>query len=205
MWHTSLGDRVLRGAEGRLFQKGLASLLEWTDERLEDHRTGVEVFDHLTVPEKLASLMHVAEAMLLEDVPMCELTAVSEGTVAAIYAHVVGEIQEEITDGSTALRKLILRAADETELLYDDSPDLTCNDVEEWATVVDSLTGNIFWDLDWAVPLVKPDDSPDLANHLRDELGILPDYYVSVPPDPAPVQIPQIRQRIKTLCRMKLA
>lgn len=205
MWHTSLGDRVLRGAEGRVFQKGLTSLLEWTDERLEDHRTGVEVFDRLTVTEKLASIVHVAEAMLLEDVPLCELTAVSEGTVAAVYAHVIAEIQEEIKDGSAVLRKLILRAADEGDLLYEDSPDLSCDDVEEWATVVDSLTGNIFWDSDWAETLVEPDDPPDLANHLRDKLGILPEYYIAVPPDPLPAEIPKIRQRIQTLCRMKLA
>lgn len=205
MWHTPLGERVLRGAEGKLFQKALAGLVE-SVEGSPDARVGVDVFDRLTAPEKLASLERVAGAMLLEDVPAPELTAVTEGTVAAVYAHLLAGVGREIDEGSAALRKLVRRAAAEIGVLDDESPRPACDDIEQWRDLVDALTdGGIFWDRDWEAPLVDPDDPPDLAEHLRERLNLIPDYYTDVPPDPAPQRVGEIRQRLKALCRMKVA
>lgn len=62
----------------------------------------------------------------------------------------------------------------------------------------------IYWDRDWEMRLVEPDDLSDLAEHLRSELGVASDYYTAVPPDPTPRQLAAIRRRLDKLYRMRM-
>jgi hypothetical protein len=90
MWWTSEGERVLKGAEWDLFRLGLSTLwgdVEMTEDDEDPGTTGVEVFDNLRKVERLPLLAQVARG--LHDV--CEacpdLTGLSEGTIAAVFAQ----------------------------------------------------------------------------------------------------------------------
>jgi hypothetical protein len=101
MWWTPLGERVLRGAEWELFRDGLSMLCDLVEESKssddpEIGSVGVEAFDQLQPNQKLALLAWVGRALKDEGEPMPELTAHTEATVAAVYAHVLSMIVMEI-------------------------------------------------------------------------------------------------------------
>jgi len=90
MWWTSQGERVLNGPEWELFREGLSCLwddVEMSEEEDESGTTGIAVFDEIPKVERLALLASVAKGLTDEDKPCPDLTAVTEGTVAAIFAH----------------------------------------------------------------------------------------------------------------------
>jgi hypothetical protein len=90
MWWTSEDERVLTGAEWDLFRLGLSTLwddVEMSDEDEEPGTTGVAVFDNLRKPERLALLAQVAMGLHDEGEPCPDLTALLEGTVAAVFAQ----------------------------------------------------------------------------------------------------------------------
>src|SRR3954464_4615406 len=101
MWWTPLGERVLRGAEWELFRDGLAMVRDLVEESKssddpEIGSVGVEAFDQLQAHQKLALLALVGKALKDEGEPMPELTAHTEATVAAVYAHILAMIVMEI-------------------------------------------------------------------------------------------------------------
>ena len=73
MWWTSVGERVLRGAEWNLFREGLSRL--WDDVEISDDddvergTTGVAVFDGLRKAERLALMATVARGLSDVDEP----------------------------------------------------------------------------------------------------------------------------------------
>ena len=129
MWWTSSGESVLRGAEWELFREGLSCL--WDDvERAEEEdgpgTTGIAVFDDLPKAERLALLATVAKGLTDDDEPCPHLTALTEGAVAAVFAHIRCHIEVEIDleeetlascrprrVRSRTLRKMVLAAADQ--------------------------------------------------------------------------------------------
>jgi hypothetical protein len=99
MWWTSSGERVLSRAEWELFREGLSCL--WDDvERAEEEdgpgTTGIGVFDDRPKAERLALLATVAKGLTDEHEPCPDLTALTEGTVAAIFAHLLYLTEVEI-------------------------------------------------------------------------------------------------------------
>ncbi|QDV34704.1 hypothetical protein [Tautonia plasticadhaerens] len=103
MWRTEEGPRVLRGAEWALFQAGPEATWEWVELSYGDPTASLvdtPAFDSLQYGQKLAMLALVGRALRDEDVPEPELTAFSEGTVAAIYRHIVHNIEIEIEEPS---------------------------------------------------------------------------------------------------------
>src|SRR5262249_22826005 len=102
MWWTSEGERVLNGAEWDLFRLGLSTLwddVEMSEDDEEPGTTGIEVFDNLRKPERLTLLAQVATGLHDEGEPCPDLTALLEGTVAAVFAqlrYLIGiEIESE--------------------------------------------------------------------------------------------------------------
>jgi len=117
--------------------------------------SGVAVFDNLRKPERLALLAQVAKGLHDEDEPCPDLTALSEGTVAAVFAqlrYVIGieiEIEAECMgrsspseDRAARPRHLVLAAVREAnpdrELPLAESDDVT-----EWGELLDSLMDRI--------------------------------------------------------------
>ena len=61
----------------------------------------------------------------------------------------------------------------------------------------------ILWDCDWEVEYTKPDELPGNAAAIREYMGINPDYYTAVAPDPNPIQLEEIRRSLRLLCEGK--
>ena len=95
---SSGGTRVLEGAEAALFRAGLGAMRGWLFDDVylgEDWIFDVPVFDRLQTGQKLALLVEVGEALLLETAAEIELTAVVEGTVAAVFEAIGHEVAYE--------------------------------------------------------------------------------------------------------------
>src|SRR5215218_5415786 len=89
MWRTQIGSRVLAGAEWSLFREGVDTLWDQVEDAFRDpdiFETGVAVFDRLQPNQRLAAIAWVAKALHDETEPTPALSAVSEGTVAAVFA-----------------------------------------------------------------------------------------------------------------------
>jgi hypothetical protein len=57
MWRTERGDRILEGAEAKLFAETLLSLLDWAvTGRIDYFESGVETFDILTFGQRISAL-----------------------------------------------------------------------------------------------------------------------------------------------------
>ena len=99
MWHTQLGERTLSGSEWELFRQGLRALWDHVDDAGDEPvlcETGVAVFDRLQPASKLAMIALVGKALTEENEPCPPLTALTEGTFAAVYATIREEIELEI-------------------------------------------------------------------------------------------------------------
>src|SRR4051794_4489220 len=99
MWHTAAGDRTLLGAEAALLRESLGhvvGMIERDADIDESWPFDIPVFDSLSWQQKIALLAHVTTALLREDVPMPELTAVSEAAVAVLFENVAQCVQIEI-------------------------------------------------------------------------------------------------------------
>jgi hypothetical protein len=115
MWLTPDGERILQGAEARLFREALAVVVDMVREDYEGHQEfGAPPFDNLQPNQKLAVLADVGIALLQEDRPMPRLTAVREAAVAAVYEAVMIWVEMEIDQAAEGLesptwRELISR------------------------------------------------------------------------------------------------
>ena len=87
MWRSEGGDRVLRGAEAKLFAESLLYLIELELSETGQFRCGIPVFDSLTYPQKITVLHQAAHALFCEAVPVPEPTAVLDGAVGAVFQN----------------------------------------------------------------------------------------------------------------------
>ena len=77
MWRTQHGDRILKGAEAKVFAEALLNLLdEVTEFDFDDYELGVKCFDTLTVGQKISVLATIGNGLFRKDVKPVELTAV---------------------------------------------------------------------------------------------------------------------------------
>ncbi|MFC1636090.1 hypothetical protein ACFL5Z_14735, partial [Planctomycetota bacterium] len=118
MWRTQYGDRTLEGAEAKLFAETLLSLLDWAvSGRLDYYESGQETFDNLTFGQRISALAVIGNGLLRKDTPLVRLTAVLEGTIAAVFEYLERSIYYEINspESDTIWRKLVVAARMETE------------------------------------------------------------------------------------------
>src|SRR5687767_13270896 len=99
----SSGERVLSEAEWNLFRVGLGELWDAVEDDGpgEDglSHTGIRVFDALQPAQKIALLADVGQALREPGVPPPELTAASEGAVAAVFVRLSTLLElAELTD-----------------------------------------------------------------------------------------------------------
>ena len=203
MWRTQEGDRVLAGAEAAFFRAALDSLvfdLDLAEDAGDPHGVGVEVFDRLSLPEKLAVLEQVGRGLLLRSVPCPRHTAIGEGAIAAVYYHALGEVEVEMDEPRRAFRRLV-RAACAEAGQAEGLPRVGSRDVSAWAEAVEGLMDRVLWDRDWEREPTSPDADPDAARMVRRLMTIDDDYYVVVPPDPAPDRLRRVRASLRRLVR----
>src|SRR5262245_7993684 len=120
MWRMDSGDRALTDAEWAVFAVGLGALWDFVEDDVEEgvpgaSETGARAFDELQREQKVALLADVALALRDPSAPAPDLTAASEGAVAAVFAVVRSELQDEIDaqeagEGGHPIRSLVLAA-----------------------------------------------------------------------------------------------
>jgi hypothetical protein len=219
MWQMSCGEAVLRGAEWVVFRTGLGVLVDLVTEELESGGelpcdTGVEVFDYLRADQKLAMLSLVAWALKDEAVPPPELTALTEGTVAAVYASVrdflVCEIdaadRAESEEDRTGWRSLVLTAVNtfmEPDDWEDPPPKVTSDDVSDWEFLIECLKDRVFWDRDWEMASPFLDVDRYMRWALEGHVSVIPEYYTHLPPEPTQKELADVRRLLHGLTRAR--
>jgi hypothetical protein len=219
MWWTSAGERVLRGADWELFREGLSCLwdeVEASEKEDGPGTTGIAVFDDLPKVERLALLATVAKGLTDEDEPCPGLTALTEGTVAAIFAHILYyiEVEIEVQEESTAseppgrvrsprLRDMVLAAAGQAGIDRGPlRPDSGSDALAGWSDLLDELRDKILWDdRDYLAGGIFLDLDPAVGDALKEQLGIEDDYYSAAPVDPTPAGLEEIRASLRRICR----
>ncbi len=190
--------------------------------------TGVRVFDQLDPKTKLAMLAFVAIALRDEQGACPELTALSEGTFAAVYGVIRQWIELEIDMGrgdpstvsdENSMRQLVLAALSEARTQCEDQfpsvgsdqdvreeytplllgPD--AEDIGDWGDVLDELMDQVLWgDRDFDDADMMLDVDPDLGHGLKAHVGIDEDYFTGVAPEPSAHELTLIRETLRKLC-----
>ena len=151
MYHTPSGDRVLLGAERRLFMQSLGMIVDLL--ATDDMEFGIDPFDQLQPNQKLVVLYNSARGLLRPNEPPPMLTAFIEAAVATVYEFAEDQLNQEIGDPELRRRtpywrRLVLEAARE-QVELDEMPDDTSCDKEEWDLLLECLAVRVLWDNDY--------------------------------------------------------
>jgi hypothetical protein len=224
-WKTQSGHRYAVGAEAKLIRDAIAYVHEAIEQELSDPEEWwpfqVPVFDKLSPTAKLAILADLSEA-LLSETAIPSLTAITEGTVAAIYdavrqlVTIECDYQKEESETDISMppfyRSLVLEIAESNGPHKpdpeDDDPDPEeilpsprCTDMSEWEWVIECIADRFLWDDDFLMTDEMLDAPPDVARKRRDRLGITRKYFLDDAPDPEAVDVAAARNRLKQLMR----
>jgi hypothetical protein len=216
MWRTSRGNRVLKGAEAKVFASSVLVMLqrELFDEDYPCY--GIPVFDTLTPPQRIATLHFVAQALFRPEVPIPEHTAVLEGAAATVIEHVGTLLKYEIssTPDETPLRSLVAKACREVDEDEGrdvpeegeeeegwEGPDASCDDLDEWYDCVEYLHDSILWDRDCLSEDLLVDLPPEGSEFVKTEMRIPAEYYQAIAPDPSEQQLHVLLDELVALCK----
>lgn len=201
MWHSQRGDRILKGAEAKIFAQSLLDLSEGQLSEESDFQADIPVFDSLNYPQKIAVLHQVAQAMFRPETPMPELSSVLEGTVAVVVRNIQGLVEEEIDladDDDTSVRSLVGQAS--RDLGIPDVPCDKCDDPDKWAFCVDCLHDAILWDCDYLGEGNFMDLPPGQSAALKEEMGVAGEYFQGIAEEPSSKQLAVLLGELGDLC-----
>lgn len=208
MYNTPVGVRVLEGAERQLFVASLATIVELLS--LGDASFVRGPLDGLQTNQKITALHTVARALLCEDEPPPELTATIEAATAAVFdrcstmlaMEVLGDIDTEfdIINDHPSWQAMIRNACRETGI-FDDLPEVDDDSFEDWDLLLECLEGRLLWDSDWAMD-EQLDADPEAGGSVKALLGIDPDYFVDVPPEPSDAEADRLLAELRALTRV---
>jgi hypothetical protein len=150
---------------------------------------------------------------------------VNEAAVAAIYQNIVQQIELEIelhlvspVEFRTRWRQSVLEAYRENEeedvvqqeILSQDADnasvfdiDVDCLEVDRWQWLVELLADRVLWDRDFEMVNEMIDAPPERAAAMRAALGITPEYYTAIAPDPTDHQLDALFESLEGLTRAK--
>lgn len=217
MWHTPNGIRALQANEAALVRASMWhiwDMLEEEADNLADHcEFGIPLFDKMSWQQQLVMLAAVGQALLRDDIPPPELTAVNEATVGALYENIsqcvnfeVDADDPEVTEGdATYWRQLLCDAAEiagerqpprgPDELL----PNADCPDMAEWDILIETLQSSVLWDSDWLEEDLFLDVDPETSRLRKEKLGVSEGYYTAIPPDPTRPEVGAARMILRAL------
>jgi hypothetical protein len=75
----------------------------------------------------------------------------------------------------------------------------SCRDIDTWSTIAALLSEQILWDYDFAMADRFLDADPDESHAAMQELGIQPDYFTEIAPDPNDRELGHARQILRQL------
>jgi hypothetical protein len=206
VWRTSLGDRVLRGAEWELFRTALCCVWDLVEESFvvgDLFESGIDAFDDLQPGQQLALLALVGQALRDEATPTPPLTAHNEAAIATAFESVRQSIELEADDegeAGTFWRGLVRMAYGRTEAGRGEPlPAATCDDHKEWDLLIESLSDRILWDADYEMGGELLDADPEEARARLKALRIDEDYYLALAPDPVGEELGRVRRTLRQL------
>lgn len=207
-WRTQRGERTLKGAEAALIQEALGSVADMIEDELEElgdqWEFGVGQFDQLPASTRFALLAEVGWALLRDTESCPKLTAINEATVAVLFLRIEESIQFEVECGAdmkqpSYWRSRVLAVFHEDDE-WDELPAQDCCDLDEWESLVETLTDWILWDADYSSADTFLDAPPETASFMRQMMTIDENYYRAIPPDPRDSDLPRIRAVLAELC-----
>ena len=105
MWHTSRGDRTVRGQEAELVGAAIDTMIDALMDHIDDefdelsatgYESGIAVYDAFTPSQQIGLLYEVARHLLTDTKSTLALTAPLEATVAAIFVEARDQVAIEI-------------------------------------------------------------------------------------------------------------
>jgi hypothetical protein len=183
VWRTDPSDRILEGAEAKIFAEALLSLIDEFDFCDFEYELGIKCFDTLTVGQKIYVLATIGNGLFRKDVKPVELTAVMESGIGAVFKHLYNNITIEIDmpELDSNWRKLLVAARKEMEA--EEIPEPTCEDYDEWDLEVDELANAILWDRDYEDGDIYMDHPPEKTEWLKYMASIPDNYYTAIADD----------------------
>jgi len=207
MWHTATGDRVLKGAEAQIFATSAYIMVRREREGDGTDRYGIPVFDALTSSQKNTMLHQVTQALLRPEVSMPELTAILEGTIAAVLQNVYLLLEFEVSANpdSTIFRSFVAktcrRIVKHREPEDRKVPDDFCEGQEEWEFCMELMHDAILWDFDYLDENLFVDLPPEQGEFVREGMRIAPEYFQAIAHEPSEQQLAILCNELDTLCR----
>jgi hypothetical protein len=230
MWHTSRGDRTLRGEEALIVQGAIDIMIDALLVHIDDEygdaaaecESGIAFFDAFSASQRIGLLHDVATYLLTNTETTLPLSAPLEATVAAVFVEVRDQVAIEvefysgrpIEEVRPTWRQAVLAAyravvlfpdADDgvAEFIGEDLPGESCEEIRDWEYLVDGLADAILWDRDFEMADGFLDVDPGISNHRRRLLGISEDYFTSIAPDPRPDDVLHLVSRTRDIIRAK--
>ncbi len=198
VWRTDPSDRILEGAEAKVFANALLNLLDEFDLCDFEYELGIKCFDTMTVGQKISVLSTIGNGLFRKDVEPVELTAVLESGIGAIFKHLYHRITYEIDESElgSKWRELLVTVREEMEA--EDIPDTACEDYDEWDLEVEELANAILWDRDYEDGDTYMDHPPEKTEWLKYMARIPDNYYTAIADDltdeEAQVKIKELRK-----------
>lgn len=194
MWRTSQGDRVLTGDEARAVKAALLDLVEELATDLDEHETGVQVFDALSLGQRLATLEDVSSALFDLSLPTPPHSAANEAAIYAVYCQLKSMVELELDSDPvcTDIRRLVRAACYECGLRALSETDDDCT---EWSDSIEELSDQVLWDRDFSdgdmfLDAAPTDMHPDAVDNSED-------YFAAIPREIRDADIPEIVARLR--------
>lgn len=233
MWHSSRGNRTLHGAEARLVASAIEMMIDalivhvndddeldesftGSDLAIPDCESGIPVYDRLGACQRIGVLHQIAKYLLTETSKPLKLSAIVEAGVAAVYVEIRDQLAieidlcHELSEGDAFVWRALVREClieldgedpiDEGDV---DIPPLRSETLPRWEDAVDVLATEILWDRDFEMSDGFLDQDPGISNHRRELLGIDPDYFIEVPPDPKPLVAQRLIRETRGILRSR--
>ncbi len=197
MYDTSLGIRVLFGAEAQLFATAAWTLTDQLRDAIPasglpapEHLLGNPVLDSLTPAQVIVLIDRVSAYLLDPSVAAPTRTALLDATIAAVFQQITTDVQAEIDvqslsaeseEGDTSMRIQVAAAyrhLSDPQSSAMDTPDPECAVMETWQLVIEGLCDRILPDTDWQLESAMLDLDPRKADELKGVMGIQDDYFI---------------------------
>jgi hypothetical protein len=228
MWHSSRGDRTLRGGEATLVASAIDTMIdalmvhvddpdvtddEMPSQSIPDCESGIAVFDRLNACQRIGLLHQLANYLLSDTSSTLKLTATADAGVAAIFVEIRDQLAIEIdlessltAEDSFYWRRMVVDALHELATgvdEVDDVPAVTCRILAVWEDAVDVMTSAVLWDRDFEMTDGFLDQDPAVSDQRRKLLGIDRDYFTDVSPDPPPKEARKLIRETRMIVRSK--
>jgi hypothetical protein len=224
MWNAASGKKTFTGPYALMLAYSLQEMVEKLEYCYEvdenDHCFGCKAFACLTLEQKVWTLHKVTFGLLDRKTPIVPLTAYLEAAVATIFDVLEDLVEIEIDMFRDAVnesdeeqnwcfdvRRAILTVHEKEGrnlppfVEADEKPlTLKCENIKEWKMAIEYMVDEILWDADYDMDMFV-DMPPKACAETKAILGIVDDYYSSIPNDPTPEEAGQLLKETNKLCQ----